>query len=313
MSSETPTPAFEPTRTAPSFTTLTESLTALGGRVTDAILYSSIYLAVITMVEVGLVTVALSLPWSPAPLVGGLVTFAIYTHDRLSDADADELSNPKQAAFARRHRNVLYVAASASYGLATAIAVLGGPLTLLLTISPGVFGLLYSKNWLSSLGAPVSRLKDVFLVNSTVVALAWAGSLTLLPLAFTGAAVGPAALVVFAYFLLGTFVNTEIPNVRDVESDTAVGVKTLPVVAGVLRTRRVLYALDLVTIGVLFVAVQDALLPLGLVLALVVGLAYSVVVTGFLGRTANYGRLTVAAESEYVVVVVALAVLGAVH
>ncbi len=281
-------------------------LVSQGKRFGHTIRYSSAYLAFIAMAEVLITTTLLSLPLTLAPLVVGLVTFSVYAIDRIADAEADAVSNPKQASFARRNENVLYVLASMAYGSAVAISALGGPLAFAGALLPGLLWILYASDWLPEITPSFQRLKNVFLVNTVVVAFAWAVTVTLLPIAFAGASFTPAAALVFAYFFLGTFVNAEIPNVRDVESDRASGASTLPIVLGVRRTRQLLYGIDL-CIGLLVgYAVLEGYLPAVLAAGLVVGLGYSVAVTGLLGRSDRGGLLTIVAESEYLVVAAAM-------
>jgi len=284
---------------------IVELLTTYGERAGNALVYSSAYLAAIAMAEVAIAMVLLSLPPNPAPVVVGLVTFAVYTNDRVADVDTDAVSDPDRSAFVRRHRDTLYVLASVAYGLAVAISVLGGPVALAVTLLPGVFWVAYAADWVPSVAPHFRRLKQVLLVNSLVVALAWATTLTALPVAFTDAAVTPATAVVFAYFLLRSFVDTEIPNVGDVEADRAIGVATLPVAFGVPATRRALYGVDLLTLGLVAAAASAGVLQTWLAVALGVGLAYSLVVTGLLGRVDN-DALALASECEYLVVATAL-------
>ncbi len=271
------------------------------------LLYSSAYLSAVTVVEVGIAMTVLSLPASPAPIIGGLITFAVYANDRITDVDDDAVDKPEQSAFVRRHRDVLYVGAAVAYGIGVALSALGGPLALALTLLPGAFWVLYADDWLPALSEHVRRLKDVFLVNTVVVALAWAVSLTYLPVAFAGSSVTPASALVFAYFFLRSFVDTELPNVRDRESDRAAGVRTLPVVLGVERTQFALYTVDLATAAVLAYAVAAGHLSMLVALALGVGLVYSLAVTSLLAHYADRDWLTLAPELEYVVVVLALA------
>lgn len=273
-----------------------------GERIKDALVYSSAYLVVIAMIEVVTVMVALSLPPNPAPIVVGLVAFAVYGGDRITDAESDAISSPGQSAFVRRYESALSVLSATAYGLAIAISVLGGPAALAITLLPGVFWILYATDWLPSIGSYFKRLKDVLVVNSTIVALAWAIAVVLLPMAFAGAGVTPTALVVFAYFLLDTFVNTEIPNVADRKGDAAIGVSTLPVVFGVDRTRRILYALDGLLIVFLLAAYLEGLLTLTLTIAVLVGLGYALVVAAFVGRTRRHRRLSIAGEAKHLVV-----------
>ncbi|ELY54481.1 UbiA family prenyltransferase [Natronolimnohabitans innermongolicus] len=288
------------------------SLRSSTNRFRNALMYSSAYLALIAMAEVVVVSVILDLPPTPAALVVGLTVFAIYANDRLADADTDALSNPGQAAFVRRHREVLYVLASIAYGVAVALSVLGGPLALGITLLPGVCWVWYATDWIPGGGGHARRLKDVFLVNTIVVALAWAVTLTFLPLAFADAAVTGTTLFVFVYFFLRVFTNTEIPNVRDVEGDRAIGVSTLPVVFGVDRTRHILTGIDLSTAGLVIAAVSAGYLTPILAVPLLAGLTYSLGVTAFVGRYENERLLARAAECEYLVVFAALVVAVAV-
>lgn len=286
------------------------SLSGLAERFVAALVYSSAYLAVIAAAQVAVVMMLLSVRPNPAPLVVGLITFAIYANDRLLDVDTDEITSPDQSAFVRRYRRPLYALAAGAYGVAVALSVLGGPTTLSITLFPAVFWVLYATDWIPDLGlgVGVTRLKQLLLVNSAVVALAWAVSLVFLPLGFAGEAFSPAAAVVFAYFFLGVFANAELPNVYDVEGDRALDVRTLPVVVGITRTRHALYAIDGLLALLVGAAFVSGVFSLALALPLFVGLAYSTGVTALLGRVEDGRRHVIAAESEYLLVAGALLV-----
>nr|WP_241175401.1 UbiA family prenyltransferase [Natronolimnobius sp. AArcel1] len=226
----------------------------------------------------------LSLPLSPAPIVVGLITFTIYTNDRLLDLESDAASNPQRTAFVRRYRHPLYVLSALAYGLAVALAALGGPLAFGLTLFPGVVWVLYAMDWISTSSLPIQRLKDVLFVNSTLVATAWSLTIVLLPVAYANATVTPAAGVIFGYFVLATFVNTEIANVRDIKSDRARGVSTLPTVLSVTRTRHALYGITLLTGSILGYGVIEGYVTAMAAGVLSVGLVCLLGVTGAIGR-----------------------------
>lgn len=285
-------PASVPADDTASHSPLADSLHALGGRTWDVLTYSSAYLAVITTVETAIAMFAMSLPLSPAPLVVGLLTFAVYAGDRLADVDADETSRPAQSAFVRRHRGALSVLSAGAYGLAVMVSLLGGPFALAITVLPGAVWLLYATDWLPTVENRLVRLKDVFLLNSALVSGAWAVTLVFLPLAFADAAFTPTAAVVFAYFFVDTFVHTEIPNVRDRVEDARLGVSTLPVVLGVRRTRHVLYGLDLALFALVGYAFLTGLFSLALAAGVFVGLgcALVVIVSSVAPRTTNASR-----------------------
>ena len=312
MASKTNDPPVSVDGHAPSGAGMPASVVDVGHRITDVLTYSSSYLVFIAMIEVLTVHVALSLPLNPAPVVVGLVTFSVYAGDRIADAESDAISNPERSAFAVRHRRPLSFLTAAAYGVAIAIAVSGGPLALAITLLPGAFWILYASDWLPTLGAYFKRLKEILVVNSAIVALAWAIAVVTLPMAFAGAAVTPLAAVVFVYFFLDTFVNTEIPNVRDVEADEAIGVSTLPVVFGVHRTRRILYGLDLLLIAFVGWAFRSGILTPVLTAAILAGLGYALGLAWFVGRTDTPGRLAIAGEAKHLLVFALILVFTAV-
>lgn len=312
MSSDTRQASVQTDETFSWNRSLAAPLFDLGRRLKDALLYSTVYLVGIAMVQVATVMYALGLPPSPAPVVVGLVTFAVYAGDRVADCDTDEVSNPGQARFMRRHKRLFSVASAGAYGLAVAVSVLGGPLALAITLLPGAVWILYGSDWLPTLGSYFKRLKEVLVVNSAVVAGAWAVSLLFIPLAFADAALTPLAAVVFVYYFVDTFVNTEIPNVRDVEGDAAIGVSTLPVVFGVTRTRWILYGLDAFLVAFVVAAHLAGPLSATLTVAVLVGLAWAFGLAALVGRTERYGRLSVAGEAKHLLVFAVILALSAV-
>lgn len=281
-----------------------DSVVKTGYRIRDVLTYSSAYLVFIAMIEVLTVHVVLSVPLNPAPLVVGLVAFSVYVGDRIADAETDELATPERSAFVTRYRTPLSVATALAYGIAVALAITGGPAALAITLMPGAFWILYASDWLPAVGIHFDRLKQVLVVNSALVALAWAIAVVGLPLAFADASVTPLAAVLFVYFFVDTFVNTEIPNVRDVEADAAIGVSTLPVAFGVDRTRHVLYGIDLALIGFVAVAFATGVVATAVAAAILVGLAYALGVAAFVGRTTAFGRLEAASKLKHLVVLV---------
>jgi 4-hydroxybenzoate polyprenyltransferase len=266
-----------------------------GKRLKRAVLFSSAYLAVIAIAEVLIVTELLSLPLTPAPVVAGLLTFAVYGNDRVADVESDETTVPARTAFVRRHHRLLYSLSALAYGLATALAVLGGPVAVALPLVPGGVWVCYAQDWLP-LTNSINRLKQVFILNSVLVAGAWAIVVVFLPMAFAGAAATPTAGIVCLIFFLATFVDVEIPNIRDCAGDRELGIKTLPVVFGVRGTRYALYGVTSLATGLLVTAFADGLFTRAETVWLLVSLLYLTSVVAGIGRVDNNGRLTVAAE-----------------
>ena len=281
-------------------------LYALGKSAWNLFVYTAAYLALVAVAEVVVVTELLSLPLTAAPVVTGLLTFAVYGNDRIADLETDAVAAPRRTAYIRQYRDVLYVLAALCYGLAVALAVLGGPVAFTLSLLPGAVWLLYAQDWIPNVGVTVRRLKEVAVVSSVLVAGAWSLVVVFLPVAFAGAPVTPAVGVVFVFFFLATFVNTEIPNVRDVEADRRIGVETLPTLFGVRATRHLLYAVTALTGAVLVGAVAGGVLSVLTAGTLAVGLACLGAVVAGLGRVENVDHLSIAAECTRLPVLVLL-------
>ncbi len=283
-------------------------LTTHAERVGNVLIYSSVFQSAIAMAKVAAVMALLSIPPNIAPVVAFLVTFSIYTHNKLTDFEEDSVNNPNLVAFVAPRRDVLEVLASVAYAVAVALSLLGGPLALLLTLLPGAIAVLYSSEWLPFEGT--QRLKEVLVVNTASISLAWAMPVAFLPVAFAGSQYTPLAGIVLVYFLLHTFVSVELFNVRDVIGDRRAGVATLPVVFGVTRTRHVLYALDAFAIGLLAVATDAGFLSVPQAVPLALVAVYSLSVTSRLGRTENLERLGLVRDFAYPVLVIGVLVSG---
>ena len=277
------------------------------------------FTALVAAVEVAVVTVALGVPLSTAPVAVGLVAFAVYAADHVADAEGDAGSTPLRARIALRYGDQLMVVAAVSYGLAVALAAGAGPAALALVLVPGTVWIGYATDWIPAAGdrleplgdrvgplgeVSLPRLKDVFLLNSAAVALAWAVAVVAAPLAFAGVpvdSVGTHAVgLLFAYVSVRSFVDVEVPNVRDVAADAAQGVATLPVAYGVTGTRRVLYAVDAVAAGLLAATAATGVASPPALAALGVGLAVSVTVTALADRL-DGAALGVAPDCSYLV------------
>lgn len=302
MASKTTDAPVTTDETAPWYAETPASIADAGQRLTAFLMHSSIYLVFIAVAEVATVHAALSVGPTPAPSVVGLVAYAVYAGDRITDAERDERTCPDRSAFVSRHQTLLSITSAGAYGVAIAVAVTGGPLAVGITLVPGGFWILYASEWFPTLGTHCKRLKRVFVVNSTLVATAWALAVVGLPVAFADAAVTPLVGVVFTYFLVDTFVNTEIPNVRDVDADAEDGVDTLPVVLGVRRTRHVLYGIDVLLVALVGTATLTGLLSASVGAAILIGLGYALALAWFVGRTTELGRLSAACEVKHLLV-----------
>ena len=170
-----------------------------------------------------------------------LVVYSVYSLNRLTDQEEDAVNAPERSVFVKGNERFLLAVAIASYILALALGWIENPFAALILIFPLITGIAYSKNIFSVVGIP--RLKDIFLVKSLAVASSWAVCAAFLPVLYLSGDFIKLGFI-FPFFFIKMFINTVLFDVRDVKGDTLNGVKTIPVVIGIKRTRQVLLILQ---------------------------------------------------------------------
>jgi len=256
--------------------------------------------------KTGFAMVLLGVETPLAAVVVGLVAFAVYTANDLADREEDAINSPDHSSFVADHPVVVGGLAAGTFALGAAVAWrVGGPVGLAVALVPLGASVFYS--------LPVTpagrRLKDVFAVNTGLVALAWAVTVTGVPLAVAGGTVGAVPIAVCLFFFLRSFVSVEIFNVRDVVGDAATGVDTVPVVLGVDRTRQVLAVFEGCSLALLVALMTVPPVALAALAALPV-LGYSLGLTWFLGETGRTDAFCLAKDVEYLLLgLAALAVV----
>ncbi|WP_324665061.1 UbiA family prenyltransferase [Haloarcula sediminis] len=230
----------------------------------------------------------------PAVAVG-LVAFAVYTANDLADLEEDAINNPERSSFVADHPGVVAGLAVGTFALGAALAWRGGGfVALAVALVPLAASVLYS--------LPVTpagrRLKDVLGVNTALVALAWAVTVTGVPLAVAGQPAGPVAVAVCLFFFLRTFISVEVFNVRDITGDAATGVDTIPVALGVPRTRLILALFEGCSLALVVALMTVPSVALVALAALPV-LGYSLGLTWFLSETGRMDRFCLAKDGEY--------------
>ncbi|UVE51737.1 UbiA family prenyltransferase [Haloferax larsenii] len=275
-----------------------------------AVVHSSVFLGVATIGEIYVASSLAGIEPNAALLVGFLITVGIYNFDKLADLDADEANYAGRTAFVAAHPK-LYAGFSAlaiigALGLSISR---GGLYGLGLTLFPGVVAVFYSFPLLPIPSA--DRLKDIFLVNTAVVALAWAVLVAFVPLAVVAgqSQYVAGAVVAAVWFFIRSAISVEVHNVRDVAGDKENGVATLPTVVGVRRTQLILYAMELLSLGLLVGAAWLEYVPIWAPIALLPAIVYSVWITYALtGTNRSVERLCTLRDGEGVLMVLGVVV-----
>jgi len=208
---------------------------------------------------------------NPSNLVCGvvfLVTFCIYSLDKIVDIDKDITNIPQRRSFLYGRRKLILSCSFLAYLVALILTLLDKPFALLIIFIPFISNAFYG----TKLFKGIPRLKDIPVMKNIVVAISWALVTTLLP-AIHLANPATAAIIIVVYFMLiKTFIDTILYDVRDVEGDRENGIKTMATLLGEGRTTLVLLAANSTLIPWL-VFVDETVRPLALALVLY-GYAY---------------------------------------
>ena len=109
----------------------------------------------------------------------------------------------------------------------------------LILLTPTLVGILYSVRVSSSL----PRLKEIVGAKSVLVAFSWSLYGAFLPLALQGSEWENITLV-FAYIFIQVIINTILFDFLDTRGDKDSGIKTIPIVFGPEKTKKVLFLVN---------------------------------------------------------------------
>jgi 4-hydroxybenzoate polyprenyltransferase len=249
-------------------------------RLYGALVHSSLFLGLATIGEVYVASSLAGVEANVALVVGLLATVGVYNLDKLADLEADAATYAERTAFVSAYPRVYAALSVVAVVGAVALAIEHGGLTGLgLTLFPGAIAAVYSFPIIPS--DSVARLKDVFIVNTTVVSLAWAVPVAFVPIALAANGSGylAGAVVAAVWFFLRSAVSIEVHNVRDVDGDSANGVTTLPTTIGVRHTQLILYGLELVSLALVVGAAVLGAIPAWAPFALAPELLFSTWIT----------------------------------
>jgi len=189
-----------------------------------------------------------NIPIDPILLTSSfLVTLSAYSFNKITDTAEDRLNNPDRLALINKNKRFWVQISFTSLTLSLLIGALKNLLTIPILLTPFIIALFYSFKFSPSL----PRLKEVFCVKSIVVATNWALVATLLPIT-VGSFNLSTMFFIFSFIFITIFVNTVLFDVKDIEGDRAAGIRTIPIVLGIERTKWLLLSVNSVLIFYLF-------------------------------------------------------------
>ncbi len=170
-------------------------------------------------------------------IASSLCIFSIYSLNKLSDIKEDSINNPERVGFIKKYKSIIIFAVIASFIASILISFLQNPFAVLIMLFPFLMGIFYS------IKVSNIRLKDIVGIKNFTVAVSWAVIGAFLPLAVN---FGDFILItlIFYFFFIRVFIGSIASDVRDIEGDRASGVRTIPVVFGMHRTKIFLLLLN---------------------------------------------------------------------
>lgn len=173
-----------------------------------------------------------------------LVSFSVYTLDKITDIDKDAACMPARAALLRGRKKLAIAYSSLAYVLSAIILFLGNPISATLVLVPIAANVVYGTKLIPG----IPRLKDIPVMKNAIVAFSWALVTIMIPVTYNFL---PQSchffmpLITVLYFMfIKMFINTVLYDIRDESGDKINNVRTIPVLIGSKNTTKVLLALN---------------------------------------------------------------------
>jgi 4-hydroxybenzoate polyprenyltransferase len=161
-----------------------------------------------------------------------LISFSVYTLDKIADIDKDTTNMPQRYKFLHKRKRLMLFCAVASYLLAVLLTLLYRPIALPVVFIPFIANAFYA----TKIHRSLPRLKDIPVAKNLIVALAWALVTTLFPAIFLDSASNATILAVVYFMLIKTLVDNVLYDIRDIKGDCENGVRTMAVLLGKHKT-----------------------------------------------------------------------------
>jgi 4-hydroxybenzoate polyprenyltransferase len=190
-----------------------------------------------------------------------LLTYAVYSIDRLVGMKEDEFSHYERTLFLRRNKLPFIVSIVLAFSGAFLIAAFAGWIAILIPIALIVV-MFYSGNLSQEiLGIHKPNLKQYFIIKNITIASGWAFLLFVTSFYLEGSIVIGQWLFFFP-LMMKLFVMAVAYDFKDISSDRKLGVRTLPIVIGEYSSKLVLHVLNIVATVIILLLVYSSLLPL---------------------------------------------------
>ena len=236
-----------------------------------------------------------------------LVTFSVYSFNKLTDRKEDLVNVPERFDFAKGKGSFLISFSVLSYAIALLLGALESGLVVPILLIPLCSGIIYSMK----ISPDVSRLKDIFVAKNFLVTLSCVAIATFLPAIYLWN--NTLIFLIFFFFFIKLFINTSLFDVRDVEGDEKQGVNSIPVIIGIDKTKKLLLGINSLLIPWLAVSIYLGLftkyLPI-LIFCIAYGYWY---IMHFCKKKAGKFSYDLVIDGEWMLLVVLCFIVRSIH
>lgn len=167
------------------------------------------------------------------------LTFTVYNLDRLDGSKEDKINDSQKLSLYKGKKKTWTLILSTSLTLCFLLIIETNASLLLVYLVPFISSILYGKSVLF-----FPRLKNVPVVKNVVLVSTWTLIATAIP-SYSSNIQDTLHLLIISYFLfIKLLVNSILFDLRDIQGDSAAGVRTLPVILGRETTHRLLLLLN---------------------------------------------------------------------
>lgn len=193
-----------------------------------------------------------------------LMTFGIYSINKLTDIQEDSINRPERIAFLKGREKQILIISIIALLLSALLAYCNERRALLILMIPFIANCVYS----SKIHPGLPRLKDIPFIKNIVVGLSWALVCTLMPAVTSEDFLFLPVAAVAYLMLIKDFINSTLCDLKDTRGDRENGVRTIPVILGPRKTRRLLFALNSSLLPLLFLAKSSILIMISLLISI---------------------------------------------
>lgn len=230
----------------------------ISSRILDFVEYSRIYLALGDTLWAFAVALLLDIRFGIT--LGVIIfcsVFAAYALNRKPDLTEDDQNISIATENTAR---TMYSVGVVSLVLAIGLSLVIEPL-LLLSIGWALLCLILYSIRIAPDSWRYQRLKEVPFVKNLTVAAGIAGSLVSAVVFYAGTSFTAGVIVLSGFVFSRVVIGAIIPDVRDIRGDRRAGVRTIPVLIGVRRTKWLLLGLNVIVTVWFYWAVVEGILP----------------------------------------------------